>query len=246
MGSPMGQSLQQGQMYEQLHQGQHGGASMVISGAPVGDTGVLDEALRAAARVGPLDSAVAYATAAGQSGGARRKRKGKGKSRSSRKTSRRGSKRTMYRKMRGGDGEAVTVPGAVAMGAAPAANATPAANAAKPTTPAADEASKGILATLSNAVGKAANAVGLGEKKPVDVSGQPIPVAVGGGRFYRNLAKVFASRKGRKGRGRRTMRGGSAPVDAPGLLLPESVSLPTMNKVEWMLASDPTSLAPRA
>jgi len=63
-------SLAQGGDYANIHKGQHGGFI-----APVGSTGMLDDSLRAIARVTPLDQSVAAASGM-QDGGARR-RKGK-------------------------------------------------------------------------------------------------------------------------------------------------------------------------
>jgi hypothetical protein len=86
-------SLAQGNEYLKAHAGQHGGGSLpLVNSAPVGYTGMLDESLRVAARVAPLDQAVGAATAAGHtmSGGARR-RKGK---KSSRKSGRKGSRKS--------------------------------------------------------------------------------------------------------------------------------------------------------
>lgn len=69
MQDPARLSLSQGGDYQSMHRGQHGGFI-----APVGHTGMLDDSLRATARIGPLDQS--YAAAAGmQDGGGRRKRK---------------------------------------------------------------------------------------------------------------------------------------------------------------------------
>lgn len=95
-------SLAQGTEYAKMHAGQHGGAAVsLVNSAPVGFTGMLDDSLRGAARVGVLDDAVNTATAAGQSGGrrrgSRRGRKGSKKSRKSRKGrkgSRKGSRKS--------------------------------------------------------------------------------------------------------------------------------------------------------
>jgi hypothetical protein len=81
--------------------GQHGGAFTPMSGAPVGDTGVLDSSLRAIARIGPTDASFsAIQGMSDQSGGSRRSKRSK-KSRRSKKASRR-SKKTSRRRMRGG------------------------------------------------------------------------------------------------------------------------------------------------
>lgn len=77
------------------HAAQHGGGALM--GAPVGDTGMLDAALRASARMGPLDAS--YQAVVGmkdQSGGRRRRRTSRASrrtSRASRRTSRRSSRR---------------------------------------------------------------------------------------------------------------------------------------------------------
>ncbi len=76
MLSSSAQSLAQGRDYGQIHRAQHGGAAVALaSSAPVGYTGVLDDSLRAAARVTPIDSALgAIRGMSDQSGGARRRR----------------------------------------------------------------------------------------------------------------------------------------------------------------------------
>lgn len=101
MLSPSSASLAQGKDYQNIHMGQHGGAYVPMSGAPVGDTGVLDASLRATARIGPTDGAFqAIQGMSDQSGGRRRSRRSKKSSRRSKKSSRR-SKRSR-RSMRGG------------------------------------------------------------------------------------------------------------------------------------------------
>lgn len=73
------------------HAAQHGGGGLM--GAPVGDTGMLDSSLRAAARMGPLDAS--YQAVVGmkdQSGGKRR--------RASRRANRRGATRRNRRNRR--------------------------------------------------------------------------------------------------------------------------------------------------
>jgi hypothetical protein len=112
MNASKAQSLQQGADYETLHQGQHGGGAPLI-GAPLDTTGLLDPALREAARIQPLD--VSYDAIKGMSdmsGGGRRKggrksRKASRKSRKARKGSRKARKgsrkgRRGSRRMRGG------------------------------------------------------------------------------------------------------------------------------------------------
>lgn len=85
MQGPSQLSTAQGKEYNALHEGQHGGAP--LEGAPVGTTGVLDDSLRATARVTPLDQSVASIQGmSDQSGGARRRSKRS-------KRSKRGSRR---------------------------------------------------------------------------------------------------------------------------------------------------------
>jgi hypothetical protein len=98
-------NLAQGGDYNNIHRGQHGGAAVTLGGAPVGDTGMLDDSLRAAARVTPLDQSVGAIQGMSdnpQGGGARRRRgsrrgsrrgrKGKKPSRKGKKPSRKGKK----------------------------------------------------------------------------------------------------------------------------------------------------------
>jgi hypothetical protein len=71
-------SMGQGNDYMRLHQGQHGGAAVSLAAAaPMGYTGMLDDSLRATARVGVLDQSM-DAIQGMQDGGARRK-KGRGR-----------------------------------------------------------------------------------------------------------------------------------------------------------------------
>jgi hypothetical protein len=72
----MAQSLAQGIEYNKIHAAQHGGAAVSLAAAaPVGYTGMLDDSLRAAARIAPLDQAVGQIQGlSDQSGGARRRR----------------------------------------------------------------------------------------------------------------------------------------------------------------------------
>lgn len=101
MLSPSSANLAQGKDYQNIHMGQHGGAYVPMSGAPVGSTGVLDAALRATARIGPTDNSFqAIQGMSDQAGGRRRSRRSKKSSRRSKKSSRR-SKRSR-RSMRGG------------------------------------------------------------------------------------------------------------------------------------------------
>jgi len=92
MIAPSSQSLAQGAEYNKIHMGQHGGAFTPMSGAPVGDQGLLDSSLRATARIGSLDQAIASVKGmSDQSGG----RRGK-------KSSRRNKKKSSRRRQRGG------------------------------------------------------------------------------------------------------------------------------------------------
>ncbi len=88
-------SLAQGQDYEQIHANQHGGAAVSLaSSAPVGYTGVLDDSLRATARIGGLDASLAEIRGmSDQAGGGRRRkaRRGKGRSRRGRRGMRGGA-----------------------------------------------------------------------------------------------------------------------------------------------------------
>lgn len=90
MDSASRMSMAQGGDFAEIHKAQHGGM------APVGYTGVLDESLRGAARVLPLDaSAREIQGLSDQTGGRRRKgRKGAKKSRKGRKASRKGSRKS--------------------------------------------------------------------------------------------------------------------------------------------------------
>ena len=106
MEGPSKLSLAQGSDFAEIHKAQHGGAAVILGGAPVGDQGMLDASLRSSARVGDLDASIAEAAKQndlGQVGGARRhkgrksrkSRKSKGRKGKSRK-GRRGSRRMMY------------------------------------------------------------------------------------------------------------------------------------------------------
>jgi len=67
-GGPMEMSLGQGKEYLDIHKGQHGGM------APVGTTGVLDDSLRATARIAVLDQSMQQIQGmSDQSGGGKRK-----------------------------------------------------------------------------------------------------------------------------------------------------------------------------
>jgi hypothetical protein len=121
--SPMALSLAQGREYNEIHANQRGGGYLPapLAGAPVGTTGVLDGALRDAARITPLDGKLneivgmrdpdQMPPAPAQTGGGRKGRKGsrkgrKGKkgSRKGKKHSRKGSKGSRRRQSGGGHG----------------------------------------------------------------------------------------------------------------------------------------------
>ena len=66
-------NLAQGGDYQSLHKGQHGGAISFANSAPPGYTGILEDSLRAAARVVPVDESIAAASGMKyQCGGGRR------------------------------------------------------------------------------------------------------------------------------------------------------------------------------
>ena len=113
LSSPSKMMLSQGNEYQSIHAGQHGGAVAVnLAPAPPGFTGVLENGLRSQAWLGPLDASMqAVQGMSDQSGGRRRGRKasrrGRKGSRRGRKASRRGRKgsrrgRKGSRRMRGG------------------------------------------------------------------------------------------------------------------------------------------------
>ena len=91
--SPSKMMLDQGNEYQSIHSGQHGGAAAAnLAPAPPGFTGVLEDGLRGQAWVSPLDQSVqAIQGMSDQAGGARRKGR-KGAKRGS-KRAKRGSKR---------------------------------------------------------------------------------------------------------------------------------------------------------
>jgi len=73
MFGPSNLASAQGQDYLRIHQGQYGGASHLL-GAPVGDQGLLDPSLRAAAHLAPQDAALAASSGmSDQAGGKRSK-----------------------------------------------------------------------------------------------------------------------------------------------------------------------------
>jgi len=105
-GNAMQQSLAQGIQYLGGAPGSPkynmaGGAYTPLGGAPVGDTGVLDAALRDIARVGPLDHKLTEIVGmrdpdqpgGSMSGGRRRNRKNRKDSRKNRKNSRKNSRK---------------------------------------------------------------------------------------------------------------------------------------------------------
>ena len=94
--SPSKMMLSQGEEYQSLHAGQHGGAVAINpSPAPPGYTGMLDSNLRGQAWLNPIDESLkSIQGMSDQSGGRRRRRRGTSKRR------RAPSKRS--RRMRGG------------------------------------------------------------------------------------------------------------------------------------------------
>lgn len=122
MAGPSKMNLAQGGDYNNIHRGQHGGAAVTLGGAPVGDTGMLDDSLRAAARVTPLDQSVGAIQGMSdnpQGGGARRRRgsrRGRKGKKGSRKGKKRGSRSTRRRKSMYG-GAAYSLSGAGDAGA---------------------------------------------------------------------------------------------------------------------------------
>lgn len=77
MNSASKMSIAQGQEYAEIHANQHGGAAVSLAAAaPLGYTGMLDDSLRAAARIGPIDASMGEIQGmSDQSGGARRRRR---------------------------------------------------------------------------------------------------------------------------------------------------------------------------
>lgn len=76
MNSASNMSHAQGKEYANIHANQHGGAAVSLAAAaPVGYTGMLDDSLRATARIGPIDASMAEIQGmSDQSGGGRRRR----------------------------------------------------------------------------------------------------------------------------------------------------------------------------
>jgi len=98
--SPSKMMLEQGNEYQSIHSGQHGGAAAAnLAPAPPGFTGVLEDGLRGQAWVSPLDQSVqAIQGMSDQAGGARRKgrkgaKRGSKRAKSGSKRAKRGSKR---------------------------------------------------------------------------------------------------------------------------------------------------------
>jgi hypothetical protein len=107
MRSATNMSMAQGGDYANIHKEQHGGM------APVGYTGVLDESLRGAARVLPIDDSLRQIQGLSDQTGGKRKKARKGgkkskkanrKSKKSKKSNRKGRKQTSRRRrtMKGG------------------------------------------------------------------------------------------------------------------------------------------------
>ena len=219
MSSASAQSQAQGKQYDQMHAGQKGGAYSLAASAPVGYTGVLDDSLRASARVGGLDSSFNQIQGmSDQSGG--RRRRGK-KSRKGTKKSRKGSRRHRQ----GGGGVLNAIKGALGMG------------------PPKDLSGNPVPVSTTNAVPKPAPATTM-PVAPALGGGMRFfrnLKAMFGSRKGRK------GRKGRKQLGGAGYQvGPSQSYDSPGMLLPpamENKALMGMNP-EWGLAKDPSSFAP--
>ena len=102
MMSPSSQSLAQGQDYDKIHMGQHGGAYTPMAGAPINSTGMLDASLREAARVGGIDSSMAAIKGMSDQSGGGRRRSSKHGGRRSKNGGRRRSKHGGRRSKHGG------------------------------------------------------------------------------------------------------------------------------------------------
>ena len=97
MVGPSKMSMAQGGDFFGYHAKQHGGM------APVGYTGMLEDSLRASARVSPLDQAgAAIVGLKDQAGGKRKRRSTKRRSTKRRSTKRRSTKRRSTRRQNGG------------------------------------------------------------------------------------------------------------------------------------------------
>jgi hypothetical protein len=103
MNSSSNQNLSQGTDYQRIHVGQHGGAAVSLaSAAPPGYTGMLDDSLRATARIAVLDQSMqSIQGMSDQSGGGRRKSR-RSKSRRSKSSRRKGKNMVRRRKRQGG------------------------------------------------------------------------------------------------------------------------------------------------
>ena len=231
LSSPSKMMLSQGNEYQSIHAGQHGGAVAVnLAPAPPGFTGVLENGLRGQAWLGPLDASMqAVQGMSDQSGGRRRGRKG---SRRGRKGSRRGRKgsrrgRKGSRRMRGG-----------------------ATNYSKPSGSASGSAS-GVKKNNSKAMTQAvARKNNSGARKNNSGSRKNTPGAItasgtkGPSQGVMAITKAVAKKQG----------GGSAfslshaqEFGAPGMLLSpgqEAQALESMNP-EWKLATNPSAFTPR-
>lgn len=94
LSSPSKMMLEQGNEYQSIHAGQHGGAVAVnLAPAPPGFTGVLDSGLRAQAFIAPLDQSMQAIQGMSDQAGGRRRRSKSRKSRKSRKTRKSGKSR---------------------------------------------------------------------------------------------------------------------------------------------------------
>ena len=106
MVGPTQMSNAQGEEYQALHEGQHGGAQIVDpSGVSSGDQGVLDSSLRANARLTPQDNSFAAIQGMKDQAGGARRRRGSRRSRRSRRKhggSRRKHRRSRRKMMYGG------------------------------------------------------------------------------------------------------------------------------------------------
>jgi len=125
MAGPSKMSLAQGGDYDNIHSAQHGGAAVTLTNsAPVGDTGMLDDSLRASARVTPLDESVGAIQGMSdspQAGG--RRRKGSKKASRRAKKSRKGSKKSSRRAKKSGSRRRRTMRGGSAYSLANAGDA---------------------------------------------------------------------------------------------------------------------------
>lgn len=238
MNAPGNQNLAQGRQYLNEHVNQHGGAAVSLaSAAPVGDTGMLDDSLRATARIGVLDQSMqAIQGMKDQAGGSRRRRKNMtgGK----RRKLMYGGKRTRKNCMRGGKmckscGKSCMRGGKPCMrGGAPSVEALQGLQAAmaaagKDPSPAASTAVESAMAEVQ----KGTQAGGRRKGK----------------RFtHKNIMKALKKLM-KKHRGGAHSLSNAADYGSPGMLLSpgaEARALAGMNP-EWKLATDPTSFTPK-